>query len=107
MIPNQGIYGFRGSDSTILEDYEKNHNPQVLHLTENHRSTPQIVEISNNLIVNNFSRIVNIFRHFSQFFLSVNCGVIVNRLAEKNNTQIWAGLPAKEKTPHRGVIKFG
>ena len=49
MIPNQGIYGFRGSDSTILEDYEKNHKPQVLHLTENHRSTPQIVEISNNL----------------------------------------------------------
>ena len=56
MIPNQGIYGFRGSDLTILEDYEKNHNPQVLHLTENHRSTPQIVEISNNLIVNNFNK---------------------------------------------------
>ena len=56
VIPNQGIYGFRGSDSTILEDYEKNHNPQVLHLTENHRSTPQIVEISNNLIVNNFNK---------------------------------------------------
>lgn len=56
MIPNQGIYSFRGSDLTILEDFEKNYNPLVLHLVENHRSTPQIVTVSNNLIKNNYNK---------------------------------------------------
>lgn len=54
--PNQAIYGFRGSDVTILEDFVERFNAKVLHLSLNHRSTPQIVNIANNLIENNMNR---------------------------------------------------
>ncbi len=54
--PNQAIYGFRGSDVTILEDFVERFDPKVLHLSLNHRSTPQIVNIANNLIENNMNR---------------------------------------------------
>ena len=54
--PNQAIYGFRGSDVTILEDFVERFDAKVLHLSLNHRSTPQIVNIANNLIENNRNR---------------------------------------------------
>ena len=54
--PNQAIYGFRGSDVTILEDFVERFDPKILHLSLNHRSTPQIVNIANNLIENNMNR---------------------------------------------------
>ena len=54
--PNQAIYGFRGSDVTILEDFVERFDAKVLHLSLNHRSTPQIVNIANNLIENNMNR---------------------------------------------------
>ena len=54
--PNQAIYGFRGSDVTILEDFVERFDAKVLHLSLNHRSTPQIVNIANNLIKNNMNR---------------------------------------------------
>lgn len=54
--PNQAIYGFRGSDVTILEDFVERFDAKVLHLSLNHRSTPQIVNIANNLIENNTNK---------------------------------------------------
>lgn len=54
--PNQAIYGFRGSNVTILEDFVERFDAKVLHLSLNHRSTPQIVNIANNLIENNMNR---------------------------------------------------
>ncbi|MCS7280433.1 MAG: ATP-dependent helicase [Desulfobacterota bacterium] len=57
---DQSIYGFRGSDPSILLDFQKDYpDCQVLKLNENHRSTKNIIEASTAFIRNNKMRMDN------------------------------------------------
>ena len=56
--PDQSIYSFKGGEISVFLDFNKNH-PNVidLQLYENYRSTQQIVEVSDQLISKNETRI--------------------------------------------------
>lgn len=56
--PDQTIYSFRGAKSSLILNFE-NYFPesQTFILNENYRSTQQILDLANNLINNNKSRI--------------------------------------------------
>lgn len=55
--PDQSIYGWRGSYSSIFKDFNNDYNPvENFILEENYRSTNSILKISNALIKNNSSR---------------------------------------------------
>ncbi|MFH0906129.1 MAG: ATP-dependent DNA helicase [archaeon] len=48
---NQSIYGFRGSDITIFDSFEKSFSdPKVYYLKKNYRSTKRIIELSNKFL---------------------------------------------------------
>lgn len=50
----QSIYAFRGADFTQIRRFRERHaDAQVLELTINYRSTPQILELANRSIANN------------------------------------------------------
>ncbi|MBV70167.1 MAG: hypothetical protein CMH52_02370 [Myxococcales bacterium] len=50
----QSIYGFRGSDVGAILNFEDRYpNAQILNLTNNYRSTPQIIGLANQSISNN------------------------------------------------------
>lgn len=49
--PNQSIYGFRGADSKCFDKFEKDfESVKVIRLTENYRSTPEIINCSSKVI---------------------------------------------------------
>ncbi len=51
---DQSIYGFRAAYPQALVDFEKNHpGARVLLMTQNFRSTPQIVQMADSFIANN------------------------------------------------------
>lgn len=55
---DQCIYGWRGSDSGYMVDFDKVHaDVKDYHLTENFRSTPEIVAVANSLIKANQNRL--------------------------------------------------
>ena len=54
---DQSIYGFRGSDPSILKTYLEERNAILLHLNTNYRSSPQIVNASVKVISENKNRI--------------------------------------------------
>ena len=60
---DQSIYGFRGADSQIFEDF-KNRYPsaKIIHLNTNYRSLPFIINGASRLIVNNKIRIPKLFK---------------------------------------------
>ena len=48
---NQSIYSFQGANAEIFSEFKKHYKKnKVIHLKNNYRSTPQIVEISNRLL---------------------------------------------------------
>ncbi|MBP1588535.1 MAG: UvrD-helicase domain-containing protein [Clostridia bacterium] len=56
--PDQNIYEWRGSEIALLVDFDKTHVPTTtILLTQNYRSTPQILKCANNLIEKNELRI--------------------------------------------------
>lgn len=56
---DQCIYGWRGSDSGFMVDFDKAHEDvKDYHLTENFRSTPEIVAVANSLIRANQNRLM-------------------------------------------------
>ena len=61
---DQGIYGFRGGSNRFLLDFSKENNCETIVLSNNFRSTQEIVKASQSLIVNNESRIQkNVIAH--------------------------------------------
>lgn len=44
--PNQAIYGFRGADSESFSHFCQEKETEVIHLRENYRSTPEILNLS-------------------------------------------------------------
>jgi len=50
---NQSIYGFRGAKNDNIDKFESFFKPQIVTLTENHRSTNQILKAAFNVIKNN------------------------------------------------------
>ena len=49
--PDQSIYGFRGADSRCFERFEDDFAPvRVIRLTENYRSTPEIIDCSSDVM---------------------------------------------------------
>ena len=56
--PDQTIYEWRGAQIEILVDFDKRHNPtQTIIMSQNYRSTPQILAVANSLIDKNTIRI--------------------------------------------------
>lgn len=55
---DQCIYGWRGSDTSYMVEFDKNHeNVTDFHLSENFRSTPEIIAVANSLIQANRNRL--------------------------------------------------
>lgn len=56
--PDQNIYEWRGSDVSLLVDYDKTHeNTKTIFLNQNYRSTTKILDCANNLIEKNEYRL--------------------------------------------------
>lgn len=56
--PDQNIYEWRGSDVSLLVDFDKNHSDtKTIILNQNYRSTPQILNCANTLIEKNQIRL--------------------------------------------------
>ncbi|MCL2159096.1 MAG: UvrD-helicase domain-containing protein, partial [Oscillospiraceae bacterium] len=56
--PDQNIYEWRNSDNRFLVHFDKNYpNVKTIFLTENYRSTPEILSVSNSLIEKNANRV--------------------------------------------------
>ncbi|MEI6434864.1 MAG: UvrD-helicase domain-containing protein [Bacteroidota bacterium] len=56
--PDQAIYGWRGASPLHLVHFDTNFQPcKTLILNENYRSTPNILDVANSIIVNNTDRI--------------------------------------------------
>lgn len=56
--PDQNIYEWRGSDVSLLVDFDKHHVPtKTVFLNQNYRSTPEILRCANTLIENNVYRL--------------------------------------------------
>lgn len=56
---DQAIYEFQGATPTNLSDFQKHYNAEVLALTENYRSTQEILDFSKNIIDQAPNRFVN------------------------------------------------
>jgi len=56
---DQIIYQWNGASYKRLEDFEKDFSPTILQLPVNYRCPPQIIDMANNLIRNNFLRSEN------------------------------------------------
>ncbi len=54
---NQGIYGFRGANHRAIEMISKKYGSRTIMLQENYRSTSSILELSNNVISKNSSKL--------------------------------------------------
>ena len=56
--PDQNIYEWRSSDNRFLVNFEKNYpNVRTIFLTQNYRSTPEILNVGNCLIAKNINRV--------------------------------------------------
>ncbi|MBR4361085.1 MAG: UvrD-helicase domain-containing protein [Clostridia bacterium] len=56
--PDQTIYSFRGADISIILNFDKTFpGTKTIMMTKNYRSSPNIIDVSNNLIEHNASRI--------------------------------------------------
>lgn len=56
--PDQNIYEWRGSDVKLLVDFDKTHIPtKTVILSQNYRSTPEILNCANDLIEKNLLRL--------------------------------------------------
>ena len=56
--PDQNIYEWRNSDNSFLVNFEKNYpNVKTILLTQNYRSTPEILNAGNSLIAKNINRV--------------------------------------------------
>jgi len=50
--PNQAIYSWNGADPALLREFARHHpGAEVVRLTDNHRSSPQILAVANALLV--------------------------------------------------------
>ncbi|MCK9235566.1 MAG: ATP-dependent helicase [Acholeplasmataceae bacterium] len=54
--PDQSIYGFRGSDVKIIDQYVSDYHASIYQLTVNYRSSPTIIRHANQLIEYNQER---------------------------------------------------
>ncbi len=52
--PNQAIYGFRGSDVSLLDKFIKKFNATTLSLSVSYRCTDNILSASDNIVKNNY-----------------------------------------------------
>ncbi len=62
---DQCIYSFRGSDINCIKDFIKNQKAEVIKLEQNYRSTPNILQAANSVIIKNKKRIEkNLFTNY-------------------------------------------
>jgi DNA helicase-2/ATP-dependent DNA helicase PcrA len=59
---DQSIYGFRGGNVQHILNFAEEFNGSTMYLTQNFRSTPEIIELANRVISNNHNRYPKIMR---------------------------------------------
>jgi len=90
---DQSIYSWRGADiNNILTFKEKYKNTKTITLDTNYRSTPNILELSNNLIAHNINRFEKVLKSTKE------SGEKVSELVSKNEQEEAFTIAKKIKT---------
>lgn len=79
---SQSIYGFRAANPRFMLGFEAEFSSKVLHMERNYRSRPDIVTVSNNLIVNNKERLDTTIRATRSAGGKVTCQIYRDGKAE-------------------------
>ena len=87
---DQAIYGFRGGNSEIMQNYNEQENVTKFEITKNYRSTTTIVEHSRALIEHNKNRIRKNLRAKNTMELPIKV------LETTNKTEDYSLLPPPE-----------
>jgi len=98
---DQSIYRFRGARPENITDFIRDYNPRIIRLGQNYRSTPQIVQIADNLIRQNPDRPADDFRTSNPAGPPVECRCFLTPedeahwIARQAREAIACGLPPR------------
>ena len=100
--PDQNVYEWRGSDVRLLVDFDRTHAPcATMLLTQNYRSTPQILNCANELIAKNQLRV-------PKDLVAVRQGTApVIHLHAKNEAEETAWVAERMQQAHREGMPYG
>lgn len=99
--PKQAIYGFRGSDSSLVNSVITSMKDKVEKLEFSHRSLPQLVDASNGIFVNSFALLTDSEKLEEKYVKLDPCEKKIAEQAAYEGTYIaqrhwWLSVPTKE-----------
>ena len=104
----QSIYSFRAAEIKNILDFERQYpNAKVFKLETNYRSTPEILDLANNVIANNFKQYKKDLKSVLNKFVKPE----VNSFEEMSEEAIFVadrieGLLAEGVNPHKIAVLF-